>query len=147
MPPNTSGEIAGQPSNLANAKVGPTDFNLLRVVGQGAFGKVEDAAYYLSSCSLFTQLATCSRCLSPAKCVFIIGLPGAKERYWSNLCHEDHAQGKDSCQGSWRICTSRTKCVDSSISPIHCHLEMLLSGEGLVLLLQGVRCVPIQLKS
>ncbi|KAL0039247.1 hypothetical protein WJX77_012674 [Trebouxia sp. C0004] len=40
MPPNQSGEIAGQPSNLANAKVGPADFLLLRVVGQGAFGKV-----------------------------------------------------------------------------------------------------------
>lgn len=40
MPPNTSGEIAGEPSNLAHAKVGPADFNLLRVVGQGAFGKV-----------------------------------------------------------------------------------------------------------
>ncbi|DBA96260.1 TPA: hypothetical protein ACH3X3_002445 [Trebouxia sp. C0006] len=40
MPPNQSGEIAGQPSNLANAKVGPADFVLLRVVGQGAFGKV-----------------------------------------------------------------------------------------------------------
>ena len=40
MPPNQSGEIAGEPSSLVNAKVGPSDFLLLRVVGQGAFGKV-----------------------------------------------------------------------------------------------------------
>lgn len=49
MPPNQSGEIAGQPSNLANAKVGPADFLLLRVVGQGAFGKV--LLIYFTSCS------------------------------------------------------------------------------------------------
>lgn len=40
MPPNQSGEVAGEPSSLANLKVGPADFLLLRVVGQGAFGKV-----------------------------------------------------------------------------------------------------------
>ena len=40
LPPNQSGEVAGQPSELANAKVAPADFLLLRVVGQGAFGKV-----------------------------------------------------------------------------------------------------------
>jgi p70 ribosomal S6 kinase len=33
-------EQPGQPSSNANQKVGPADFELLRVVGQGAFGKV-----------------------------------------------------------------------------------------------------------
>lgn len=40
LPPNNSGEIAGVPSEFSNAKVGPADFTLMRVVGQGAFGKV-----------------------------------------------------------------------------------------------------------
>lgn len=43
LPPNQSGEIAGEPSSLADAKVGPSDFLLLRVVGQGAFGKVSSS--------------------------------------------------------------------------------------------------------
>jgi len=55
MPPNQSGEIAGQPSNLANSKVGPADFVLLRVVGQGAFGKVL-LIYFTSRSNVYQNL-------------------------------------------------------------------------------------------
>ena len=56
--PNASGEVAGQPSNLATAKVGPADFNLLRVVGQGAFGKVthHEAMFFAALALCFAKI-------------------------------------------------------------------------------------------
>lgn len=58
LPPNQSGEIAGEPSDLANAKVIPSDFLLMRVVGQGAFGKVYQISYCAVRSSLIVNLCS-----------------------------------------------------------------------------------------
>lgn len=107
MPPNTSGEVAGQPSNLADAKVGPADFNLLRVVGQGAFGKVILCQKSTTSAVLVNghlKQGTHAAFHPRRYALLTTGVSSSKEGYWSNLRHEDHAQREDSCQRSWRVC-------------------------------------------
>ncbi len=58
-----------------------------------------------------------------------VGLSGAEEGHWADLCDEGDAEGKGSGEGAWQLCPSWKWNSEDSPSSLHCDIALLFSGE------------------
>ena len=81
-------------------KVNPDDFDIIKVIGRGAFGMVFISFALLLSCYFFY----------PFSCV-ITGLLGEEEGRWSDLCHEEDEKETNVESQQDRTRSSRERCA------------------------------------